>query len=405
MEKLYQKIPAKLIEYLYLAAFSLVLLYDYDFLTQFDRQPFRLLYIIGAGLGCIVLIIRFLNVRNEDLPSILAAIALLFVGGGYFLFRHSFYFLVLAILIVGARYVKAKKLLTLYVVVAGTFFAIMVTHFLLTTPYDTWKNMTGVHFGSINTTDCQGMLFFLIVAYLFIREDKISYIGLLLLAGAVLLLWYYTKAEFNMYCSLACILVAAGMKLVLLKEKGHKKSRRKNLRQVYHVMAYCFLLCAAIMMLLIMLYDTNDAKWISLDNHLHHRLAVASKVMDQYPPCLWGRDYDAIGWGITPGVVRTRVEVLENYSFIDSSYPNVLVMHGYLVLAMILGVMTCVSYRYAQREKLYYLLLLMLLAVDFAAENHMKELACNVWLLLPFAELSAADDVHVQQKRGPGSAP
>ena len=101
---------------------------------------------------------------------------------------------------------------------------------------------------------------------------------------------------------------------------------------------------------------------------------------------MWGNDYVVVGWGYDPNYTSAMYSQY-GYTYVDSSYPQILIMHGYLVFAMILGAMTYVSYRYAKRGDFYKVLLLAVLAVNFAAEGHMKELSCNVWLILPFADL------------------
>ena len=207
LEVFYKRIPSALVEYIYLLAFSLVLIYDYNFLTRFDRAPFRLLYIAGAALACVVLVIKAMNVRNEARLAVVSAFLILLIGIGYFWFRRSYYFLVLAVLIVGATHLEAKKLFFLYSLIASLFFAVMFFHYIIHNPG--WSTRAACHFGSINTTDCQAMILFIIVAFLFYRGERIRYIELLGMAAIVIWFWSHTHAEANMMCSLAGLLIAA----------------------------------------------------------------------------------------------------------------------------------------------------------------------------------------------------
>lgn len=402
MERIYKKIPQNMIDYLYCTAFLLVLVYLYAYLTRFNREPFRVLYVVGAGLSGIVLIIRSLNTKNEDRKQVCFAIAFLLIGGSYYLVRHSFYYLVLAMLIVGALRVDEKKLLVVFILVTTVFFSIMFVHFLTKTNVVEWTSWTWVHFGSINSTDCQGMIFFILVAWLFYKGEEVRYVELLVMGAFVLWFWRYTKADINMYCSMTCLLLAG-----LLKSISDLKIETKlKLRQILgYVISLSFLLCAAVMIILAIRYNPNEEKWQKLNLLLHHRLESPHNAFLKYPPCLWGTEYVVVGWGYSPGVNIEEMYAQYGYTFIDSSYPNIIINHGYLVFTMIMGVMTYVSFRYAKRGELFKVLLLAVIAVDCAAESHLKEISCNVWLLLPFAELTQSECQSVSKRKNRQYAP
>ncbi len=380
MESLYNRIPKRLTDALYYTAFSMVLIYDYAYLTRFERGPFRVPYVIGAVLAGIVLCIRFLNVHSENRYTVGTAALLVLIGLGYCLVRHSFYFFVLSVLMAGALRVEDRKLLALYLVITAMFFAVMLTHYFITTP--DWKDQRLHHFGSINTTDCQNMIFFLLSACLFLTEERIPYIALAVMAGIVLWFWYYTRGDISMYCSVACLMIAAVWKTIM---RLGKRIADRPRRILGYLLSAFFLVCAAIMIVLSICFDPDNGKWAEFNSFLHLRLTEPHKMYLLYPPRLWGSEFQQVGWGYEPGVDFGSLYRKYGFTYIDSSYPQILINHGYLVLTMILGVMTWVSVRYARRGELYRVLLLAVLAVDFAAEGHMKELSCNVWLLLPFA--------------------
>ncbi len=387
MEKVYNRIPQKLIDYLYLTAFLLVLVYDYAFLTRFDREPFRLLYMAGAALAGLVLILRCLNIKNENKIGLGLALAFLLIGGGYLLVRHSFYFFVLAMLMVGGLRVEDKKLFAVYLLAATVFFVVMFMDFLIKTPE--WKSGRFIHFGSINTTDCQGMVFYIIVVFLFYKGEKVRYTDLLVLGAITLWFWWYTRAEINMYCSMGCLVLAGFRKCA--SALGIKR-RHKSQQIVGYIMSLSFLLCAACMIYLAIQFDPDAENWRKLNLMLHRRLESSHDGFIKYPLCMWGTEYKQVGVGFEPGVIYSEMYAQYGYTFIDSSYPNILINHGYLVFAMILGVMSFVSFRYAKRGELYKVMFLAVIAIDCAAESHLKELSCNIWLLLPLAKLTSSAD-------------
>lgn len=392
MEQIYERIPIKLPGDIFYFAFLLVLAYDYGFLTTFDREPFKFLYITGAVLAGIVLIIRFLNSKNEKRSYIIVSAILLLFGCGYLLFRHSVYFLVLVVLMVGAHRIEAKKIFTLYLLLSTVLFVLMVTYFLHTNTgaVGSWVKTPQVNFGSINSTDCQGMLFFIIVAYLFLKGKRIEYMELVVLAGTVLWFWSHTFAEINMYCSLTCLMIAACMKTGTVLNNGQ---RFHNCRWPGYIVSASFVILAAIMIVLSVKYDPDSEKWISINRILHLRLTTPHTLFNRFPPRMWGNEFVIVGWGYDPNIPDVQEMIAQyGYTYVDSSYPQILIMHGYLIFAMIIGAMTHVSYRYAKKGELYKVLLLAVLAVNFAAEGHMKELSCNVWLLLPFADLTDCEE-------------
>jgi hypothetical protein len=397
MERLYRKIPSKIIDTLYLLAFALVLIYDYDYLTRFDRALFRPVYVAGAALAGIVLLLRMLNIKNECKIGLGFAIVVLLIGGSYYLVRHSFYFLVLAMLIVGALRVEDKKVFAVYLVVAMVFFAVMVSHFLITTK--DWKDIEHVHFGSINSTDCQAMIFFILTAFLFYMGTNVRYIYLVAFAGIVLWFWSYTRAEINMYCSLAALAVVSFMKVGTgLGLKTEIKTRKT----FGYILSISFILCAMVMIILSIRYAPDEEKWQTLNKILHSRLGTAHRMYSLYPPTLWGSEFEQVGRGYEVGVDYWVQYKKYGYTYIDSSYPYILINHGWLVLAFIIGVMTVVSCRYAKKGELYKVLLLGIIAVDCAAEGHLKEVSCIVWLILPFANLGEKELLASTRAPAPG---
>lgn len=383
MEILYNTIPKKLVDVLFYTAFSLVLVYDYAFLTRFDRGSFRVPYVLGAALAGIVLCIRFLNVRNENKYTVGTAALLVLIGLGYCLVRHSFYFLVLSLLMAGALRIEDRKLLALYLVITAVFFVVMLSHYFITTP--DWKEQRQHHFGSINTTDCQNMIFFLLMACLFLAEERIPYIALALMAGIVLWFWHYTHGDISMYCSIVCLVIAAVWKTMTRCGKWIGDRPRCILG---YLLSASFFVCAVIMTVLSIRFDPDNGKWDAFNRFLHFRLSAPHKMYLLFPPRLWGSEFLQVGWGYDPGVNNWERYLEYGLTYIDSSYPQILINHGYLIFAVILGTMTWVSVRYARRGELYRMLLMAVLAVNFAAEGHMKEISCNVWLLLPFAALT-----------------
>lgn len=382
MENAYGKVPKKLIDCLYLLAFALVLVYDFCFLTRYDREPFRVPYILGATLAGIVLLLRFLNVKNENKASLAFAAIILLIGISYLIVRHSFYFLILAMLIAGALRVKDKSIVTVFILVTTLFFAFMFLDYVTSNPE--WKDSYQKHFGSINTTDCQGMIFFILAAFIFFRRDQIRYIELIVLAAIVLWFWSYTRADINMYCALACLVLTGLMKFG--KVMG-LKAALKPCQIIGYIISVSFLVCAVFMIVLAICYDPEEESWRALNELLHQRLETPHRMIGLYPLRLWGNEFVQVGYGYEPGVRFVEQYAKYGYTYIDSSYPNILVNHGYLVFAMIMGAMTAVSYRYARKGDLFRVLLLAVIAVNCAAEGHLKEISCNVWLVLPFAAI------------------
>ncbi len=396
MEKLYRKIPSKLIESLYLIAFAFVLIYDYNFLTRFERSPFRVLYVIGTALAAVVLLFRFLNIKNERRILVFFAVVILLIGGLYLLVRKSFYFLVLAILIVGSLKLQERQLLLVYILIATLFFSAMLVHFLLTN--SGWRDQDVVHFGSINPTDCQAMIFFILVAFLFYKGTQIKYTDLIVMGAIVLWFWSHTHAEMNMFCSLACLIIAGCMKA------GYELDVKPNLkfRQIIgYILSASFLVCAAAMIGLSIYYNPENEMWSNLNLVLHKRLACPHKMILEYPPKLFGSEFVLVGGGYEPGVNYQELFDIYGTTYIDSSYPQILVNYGYLVFAMMVGTISFVSARYARKGELYKVLLLAVIAVDCAAEGHLREISCNVWLVFPFVCLDgeASDRAVSEVKR------
>ena len=384
----YSKIPEKYVTGLYLIALSMFLLYDYIFLTRYPREPFQKFYMAGAALGVLVILIRFLNVKNEDSFYLITSALLLAAGFGYYYVRHSYYFLVLAVFMVGAHRVSDRALVLLYLVIASGVFIWMVGQYIKAQGIPAINSYC--QFGGINSTDTQGMLFFILVAYLFIRGRRVTLIEAAAFAVVVIWFWKRTNAENNMYCAMAALAVVVLMKIsTWLKLKWNRGAG-----VLAYLAAASFIICGIVMIALVANYDGNSANWVQLDRTLHARLHSPHNVFVKYPPNLWGSEFVVVGCGYDPSIQLGESLAKYGYTYIDSSYPQILVMHGYVIYAMIIGAMTGAAWRYAQRKDLYRVLLLAVIAVDCMAEGHLKEISCNIWLLCLLADLNLNSQIH-----------
>ena len=382
-------IPTEKVDLLYYIAFTSVLFYQYIFMTRFEREPFQVFYIFGAAVACVAAGLRWVKYLKTDKVYCLVSVGILAIGAAYFLVRGSYYFLVLALLVVGAKDVKTEQLLQIYIAVAVCMIAVILNSYF----GEGGILELGVkhHFGSINSTDFQGLLFFVLLPYLVLRRERITYFELAFSVCVVVFFWRYTLAENNLYCSLIAIAVGAYYKTYKSMKKNtdisevRKESALKSL--LMSLMVLSFVLFGIVMIFLVAKYDQESEAWVHLNLILHKRLEYAHKVFLEYPPSFFGSEFDVVGWGFTPGVSVSEQYALYGYTYIDSSYPNILIMHGEIIFIALIGGLTYLSYRYKKSGNYYMVFLLAVLALDCCAEGHLKELECNPFLALPFARL------------------
>lgn len=346
-------------EYFYADLKAILLLYlilKVGFLKSYSKQHLILILIIGA--------VMLFNVNRNGYEELE----------------------VLLLLIIGAKDIEFRK-------IVKTYFAVMLALLLFTVAsalmgkvenlvYLQEGRRSRMSLGIGYPTDFSAYIFYGVLSYIYIRGTKIKYAELL---GSMLLgigVYWITDARLNTICTLATVFIFIYMKW---RCDGAKKSGKEYcMSKVWSfLLALAPVLCGTFMIVFSILYSSGSAVTNFLDRVLNYRLYQGNKAIDIYGFTLWGQYIPMQGYGGT-------TEVPKHYFFLDSSYLNIVMQYGLLVLGVVLLIWITVSFKARSESDWVLLWIVAIFSVQCMVEHHMLEIAYNpfLWALLANVALS-----------------
>jgi hypothetical protein len=120
-----------------------------------------------------------------------------------------------------------------------------------------------------------------------------------------------------------------------------------------------------------------------LNKALSGRLELGHEGFIRYELSLFGQFVDQNGLG-------TSTSFEGDYFYLDSSYINILLRFGLVILDVVLAIITTLSLRERRRDSYFRLMILTVVSLQSMIEHHLIEIAYNPFLLLLFAEYEDA---------------
>ena len=234
-------------------------------------------------------------------------------------------------------------------------------------------------FGFIYPTDCAAHFLFLGLGYWYIRGKKLHYPEILVFFSLGLAAWFGCKGRFSTVL-LMLVTVSASIYLSFLKRV--KNPQRWD--QIWSgipskVLILMPLLCNLGVHIVSICYSVDNKFLTWFDSVLNGRLSLVKKGIEIYGFRLWGRNIPMTGGG-------GGVNMPSKYYYIDSSYMQVSLLYGLIILAVVLVLFT-MACLYARREKDWILLLVLsFVALHGLFEHHAFQLAYSPFLFAAFAK-------------------
>lgn len=380
-------------EILFFVSFSFIYLYRVILTTFFDTERISLL--IKAGIAGTLITAGWQCAKHicKKFSTVMIPVLLLPIPVLYWRVRGDGYFLVLALLILGAWGISFRKILILSLlmhlsVLAETSYA--ATHgiiYNLTRDVDFFysggKYSKVYLYGTIHNTDLAAHYFWMMAIYLWIRGLKVSWKEILLWAMFIPFLYSKTGANTTFIGQCLLLIGAIGCKL-LHQHPGDGSSKVSKTVALAAVSVFC--IAAVIMIYLSVNYNAEIPFYKKTDQLVHWRLSLGHQGFVQHPVRLIAEEFQMVGAsrlpdGSLPGP----------YNFIDSSYIAVLLCYGAGLFIWMLCIMTWNQIRQKNSGYRYGMYLFCIIAIICMEEQHMQELEYNVFLLMPLSKLRDTD--------------
>lgn len=221
--------------------------------------------------------------------------------------------------------------------------------------------------GYVYTTDSSNYFFHMILMYVYVKKEKISWesIGALMLCN--LLIYQLTDTKNSFYMGLFVLIVAALWKMI-------KVLRKNNL--IYKLgSVFCVPILASVMMYLTFCFDRNIPWMVKIDQLITGRLQLGYNGYKNYGIHLWGKAIEWVGGTIW----YTGEEGVYNY--VDSSYIQILLNFGILVFVLICLLFVLLGYKAAKKNDIYLSLVLLAIAVHSAIDPQLVWMAYNPFIM------------------------
>ena len=286
------------------------------------------------------------------------------------------------ILILGAKGISFRKIMKVYFVTTILLLVYTIgaalTGRIENLVYYQESRRTRTAFGSVYPTDFSAHIFYSILVYFYLRNEKLKYVEMAIAALLGVLVYWFCDARLNTICIFGAVLLFAFHKFI--KDRRVKMGKPYEMNTVIAgLLATSATICASVMISLTIFYNSGNKFIALLDNMLSSRLRLGHKGIDIYQFSFWGQYIPMRGLGGT-------VEEAKHYFFLDSSYLYIVLQYGLLVLGAVLFMWLLIGIKAKVQKEWSLLLIIGIIAVQSMVEHHMLNIAYNPFLWALFAK-------------------
>ena len=288
-------------------------------------------------------------------------------------YEEPFWF---AVFILGARGIDQKKLIRFYftvsVIICSITFLCGCTGLIENLVYHRADGTTRIAFGFNYPTDFCSHIFFLVVCWLWLREEKTTYYEI----AGIAALAVFTYLACNARTTSAMLLLIA-LWMVVVKLRARRNDNRYAMTKPLQVC--CFLappLAALFMTVASVFYSDQNRFFALLDKCTNSRLSQGHLGFLRYNPTLFGQAVEMNGNG---GIT----DLPDDYFFLDCTYVNTLLRYGLFALLVVLFLLFYLTLSEKHKKAFIHVGLLGIVALQCVIEQHLMELGhCPLLLLL-----------------------
>ena len=363
-------------EKMFLMGFSIYLIQSFLRTTMFTEMVpsilFNILRLLGIGLVLFKIIFDKYTIKK---------IAVIFITVIMFFFTliESTYSILLeyAILIIGAKDVSFKKIINIYFKINMVLLLITIISskigIIEDLVYYRAKNDRYRHsFGVVYPTDFAAHVFFLCLAYFYLKGKNIKWYQILLVLLSAIFVYYYCDARLDAICIILVVLMSLVYKFNLINFKNWF---------IKYGLIFSFLICEILSIYLTINYNPSNSFYAKINDLLSSRLRIGNMMYDEYGIKIFGQKIEDHGYG------GSLTFEYDTYNYIDCSYLRILLKYG-LATSIILTLFNLIISKKMYRDQNYdILLILLLISINSIVAQHYIDFSYNFLLLAYLARL------------------
>lgn len=300
-----------------------------------------------------------------------------------------------AVFILGARGIEQKKLIRFYflvsVIICSLTFLCGCTGLIENLIYHRGNGTRRIAFGFNYPTDFCSHIFFLVVCWLWLREEKASWLEL----GGIAALSVFVYLACNARTTAATLMLLT-VWMVAVKWKAKKAEGRYTMWKPLQVCCLAAAPLATAFMIPASVFYSADNRFLSLvDKFTNCRLSQGHIGFVRYDFTLFGQSVEMHGNG-------GSVDLPTDYFFLDCTYINTLLRYGIFALCVLLFIAVTLTLAEKHKKAFVHVGLLGIVALQCIIEQHYMELGHSPLLLLLLTcdgnGQTALDFLHVTRK-------
>lgn len=370
----------KILEILYMAVLTIWLGILFLKTTTFDMSwsdsYYMLLRLVLIGL----IIIRACYCKTYSIWELII-VFILYVSFSFSMSRSGEKELLdILLVIVGAKDISFKKLLKVYVGTLGVLLLFIIAMALTGRIENLIFYQVGrrprMAFGIIYPTDFSAYVFYILLAYFYIRGKRIKYIEIGAIILISMLIYWFCDARLNTICIL--IMVGVFLYNKVIQAHYEKKQKTYTMNKIWQQILTMSTSIAAIFMVFVtILYSIDNKVLVFLNKLLNNRLLYGNVGYDIYGLSFWGQEIVQYGAG---GSTKS----IEHYFFLDVSYVSILLRFGVIILGLVLVIWLLIGLKAQKVRKWELLWAIALIALQCTVEHHMLQVVYSpfLWALL-----------------------
>lgn len=358
---------------MYLIAFGIYIVTSVFKTTMFTVP--NMLYVFLNIIALSIILFKIVFLDNHSEKQIILYAFILFCAIAIYLYSR-YNVIDLTIILMGSKNIQLSKAVKIYFFI--TFFILIIT--IIAAKIGIVENLQYYRtdgtlrqsFGIVYTTDFSAHIFYLILAYCYIKK-KIGWLDALIFVSLGMFVLEYCDARLD---AISIFLTSAFFLYIRFRSKTKLGIISRKLLIV------SLPICIIISIGLTMIYNNNsyNSNLNSLDSALSGRLFYGAKGISMYGFSTFGQKIDMQGSGGT-------TEKVDNYFFIDCSYLQIALRNGviFLLVVCLLFVYSCK--KYIENGNIKIPLILALIAINSMVAHHFLDLAYNPFLLMILAPI------------------
>lgn len=351
------------------------------FTIYWPKYFYRTLTVIGV----VLVLLHLMMAKDISKKEIEAMLIVTFV----FMMSHyvsGYDFLVdLLILILGAYRVNFRNILKTYIAVWSVLLVVTIVGAMTGLAenlvfYQGYVEGVGfarerMALGICYPTDLAAYVAFLMLTYVYIREEDITYLEIGIMFALTCATYYITDArtDFIVMLMLIFLTLVTKIKYTSISKFIKKTAIRKGILTLPIVLV-------ASSWILTGIYDDDSEIWLKIDAVLSGRLAMGKVALQNYNITAFGQYVIEKGFG-------GSTDWPDNYFFIDCSYISMGIKFGIIFLILIFVIYTIILKRCLDTRKLFWCIVLVVVAIQSATEHHFIQYWYNPFLITLFSKI------------------